>query len=170
MTTGPAGARAFVVGTLVALASSCAHPPPRSASSDETRASSDETRIRALGELYAAGFRSGDAASVLAATTDDFVAISPGKPPLTGAPLRDEIASDLASMRVERLGFDLVEIEVHGDHAWARGSSRATVVVADERLELTGSFLWILRRTTDGWRIARDAATDDGPPRKVGGR
>ncbi|MEM7515853.1 MAG: nuclear transport factor 2 family protein, partial [Planctomycetota bacterium] len=127
----------------------------------------DRLAIQQSAANYAAGFQSGEVDEFFAAVTEDFVAISPGKPALTGAPLREELERDLASMQIDSLTFELLETEVLGDTAWARGRSAATVQVGAERMELLGSFLWILRRVQGEWFIARDAATDDGLPERT---
>lgn len=129
----------------------------------------EHAAIEQVARAYAAGFASGQADEVLAVVTEDFVALSPGKPALTGEVLRAEIANDLAQLEAEEIRFELLEIEVLGDRAWVRGESTAVILADGQRLGLDGSFLWILRREGNEWRIAVDAATDDGQPEQLSG-
>ncbi|MEO0478942.1 MAG: nuclear transport factor 2 family protein [Planctomycetota bacterium] len=129
----------------------------------------ERAAIEQVARDYGAGFVSGRADEVLAVVTEDFVALSPGKPALTGEVLRAEIANDLAQLEAEEIRFELLEIEVLGDRAWVRGESTAVILADGQRLGLDGSFLWILRREGTEWRIVVDAATDDGEPEQLSG-
>ncbi len=122
----------------------------------------DDAAIRDLARRYAAAFESEDVEAVLEVLTDDFVALSPAKPPLVGKDaVRPILAEDLAAMEIDRLRFTLEEIVVTGSWAYAWGTSEAAFRVGSDAdtTHVRGKVLWILRRGDDGvWRVARDSA------------
>jgi uncharacterized protein (TIGR02246 family) len=124
-----------------------------------------EQAIRDFARQYAEAFAAEDADAVVALMTDDFVAITPDKPPVIGKTrVHAAIVADLAEMAVERVHFAPSEIAVCGDWAWAWGIARGAVRTGDngDRTEITGKFLWILKRQPNGtWKIARDCAHGD---------
>ena len=125
----------------------------------------DEQDIRAFTKNYADAFAAEQPTSVLSLMTDDFVALSPGKPPIVGLEAtRREVTSDLAEMDVHELCFEPMEIVVKGDWAWTWGLSKASFTAGEssETVHVSGKYLWILCRSADGsWRIARDSAQAD---------
>ncbi len=125
----------------------------------------DAVAIRALAERFGSGFVAGDPDAVARCVTEDFIAMTPGEPAVQGRDVvRAKVAQDLATMAVRELAFDVQELHVQGDWAWARAASRATVMLraSKEVREIRGKTLWIFRRGADGaWRIARDASSGD---------
>jgi uncharacterized protein (TIGR02246 family) len=125
----------------------------------------DELAIRQFTRQYARSFCDGDPAGVVALMTDDFVALTPGKPPIVGKEaVEREVTSDLSELEVQRLHFDPREIVVNGTWAWTWGVSEVVMKTRkdDQVVRATGKYLWILHRQADGsWRVARDSAQAD---------
>jgi ketosteroid isomerase-like protein len=97
--------------------------------------------------------------------TEDFVALSPGKPPIIGKDVtRREVVCDLADLEIQSLQFEPAEIAVHGNWAWTWGRSQVVMRAKGDAdfITVDGKYLWILRRQADGtWLIARDSAQAD---------
>jgi uncharacterized protein (TIGR02246 family) len=151
---------ASVAGLATALILGCASAP-RAATQGQSLPQ-DEATVRSFAKSYARSFQSGEAGAVLALMTDDFVALTPGKPPVVGKEaVRREITADLEELDVRELRFEPAEIEIRGDWAWTWGRSEAVMTTrgTGDDIHVTGKYLWILRRHADGtWRIARDSA------------
>ena len=131
--------------------------------------SSDQEAVRSLSLAYAQAFVSNNAENVLDIVTDDFVAITPDKPPVSGRQaLRQAIENDFSHMEVLTLHFNLDEVFTAGEWGFARGSSTGAVKIkgTEQTVQLKGKFLWILRKNAKGiWKVARDSAFADDPPK-----
>jgi ketosteroid isomerase-like protein len=126
----------------------------------------DREAIDQLAQNYAAAFASNKVDTVITCMTDDFVAITPDKPPVVGkAAVKAAITADFKHMNVLTLTFNPEEIFTTGDWGFARGSSSGTIrTLPDEKLiTLKGKFLWILKREHGAWKVARDSAFGDEP-------
>lgn len=123
------------------------------------------TPIHELALAYGQAFESGDVEQIMPLVTDDFVALTPDKPPLVGREaVRKEIEADLNAMKVLKLQFNHEEVVIEGDLAYAWGMSIGEVIVGqeEESIEINGKYLWIVRRQDDGsWKLARDSANGD---------
>jgi ketosteroid isomerase-like protein len=125
--------------------------------------------INSLSIAYAQAFESNQVERVLSVVTDDFVAITPDKPPVSGRrALKEAIENDFSHMKVLALHFKLDEVFSTGDWGFARGSSNGTIKMkaTDQQVQLKGKFLWILRKNEKSiWKVARDSAFGDEPPK-----
>jgi ketosteroid isomerase-like protein len=121
--------------------------------------------IQNLAVSYAKGFASNRVEAILDCLTEDFVAITPDKPPVEGkSTVKTAIERDLSEMEILDLNFKPDEIVTHSDWGFARGSSSGSIRMktGDQVIQLKGKFLWILRKGEDGrWRVARDSAFGD---------
>lgn len=122
-----------------------------------------EDSLQEFANAYGRAFQSGDVEQIMAMTTDDFVALTPGVPPLVGQEaVRRQIAADLNSMTVIDLQFEHQDEVIQGEWGYAWGLSKGTVMVGDDKSEIDGKYLWVLKRQADGsWKLARDSAHGD---------
>ena len=131
--------------------------------------SPDQEAVRLLSLKYAQASVSNNAENVLKVVTDDFVAITPDKPPVSGRQaLREAIEGDFSHMQVRTLHFNLDEVFTDGAWGFARGNSTGAVRIkgTEQTVQLKGKFLWILRKNAKGiWKVARDSAFADDPPK-----
>ncbi len=122
----------------------------------------DDLAIRRFTEQYARSFAEENAADVVALMTDDFVALTPDKPPLIGKKLvQAQVIADLAQLDVETLHFEPEKIVASDDWAWTWGRSEVVMTTpqSEEPIRVQGKYLWILQRQPDGtWKIACDSA------------
>lgn len=121
------------------------------------------TAIHDFATAYSNAFQSGDVQQVMSLVTEDFVALPPDKPALVGRQaVAQQIAMDLSTMDVQQLEFKHEEVQMHGDWAFAWGNSRGAVLVGGETIDVTGKYLWVLQKQTDGsWKLARDSSNGE---------
>ena len=98
----------------------------------------------------------GDYSQVVDLCTDDIVCIPPTTPPLTGKPA---IAAYLSNNTVELKDIQAEGLVIDGTDSIAYLTSTyhtSFTIGAESHLEqVTGTHLWILRKTGDGsWRVA----------------
>lgn len=126
------------------------------------RCLNDDLAIRRFTEQYARSFEEENASEVIALMTEDFIALTPGKPPLIGKRVvKEQVTADLEQLDVKRLRFEPVKIVVTDNWAWTWGRSEVVMVTPerDEPVSVQGKYLWILQRQPDGdWKIACDSA------------
>ena len=129
---------------------------------DDRMALRDAPSIDAFAAHYAEAFMSHDPEHVARVMTEDFTAVTSGKPPIIG---RDAVIAavelDLDLMEIDSLHFEIMESEVNGNSAWAWGAARGVVRMSDapeSRFPVGGYFLWILERDGARWRIRCDCA------------
>jgi uncharacterized protein (TIGR02246 family) len=120
----------------------------------------DEQSIRNLIALWHSATAAGDVDTVLDLMTDDVVFLSAGQPPMRG---RETFATGLRGLlshrRIEST-FEVQEIIVSGDLAYAWTQLRVRIITREngEAISREGNALSILRREADGaWRVTRDA-------------
>ena len=122
----------------------------------------DDLAIRRFTEQYARSFEEENASEVIALMTDDFVALTPGKPPIVGkADVQKHVVADLEQIEVETLRFEPERIVVSDNWAWTWGRSDVVMTTPEssEPIHAQGKYLWILQRQPDGsWKIACDSA------------
>lgn len=107
--------------------------------------------IEAVTRRWEASLIAGNpAAAVPDVFTEDALRLPAGDDPVRG---RAAIAAALAgSVALSSVRFDLQEIEVEGDLAYAAGTYE---VRTPDGQSLTGKFLEVWKRTAEGWRIHR---------------
>jgi uncharacterized protein (TIGR02246 family) len=120
----------------------------------------DEQSIRNLIDLWHSATAAGDVDTVLSLMTEDVVFLSAGQPPMRG---RETFATGLRGLlshrRIEST-FEVQEIIVSGDLAYAWTQLRVRIITREngEAISREGNALSILRREADGaWRVTRDA-------------
>ncbi len=104
--------------------------------------------------------RRGDYAGWASHFTQDAIILPPGRAAIEG----EHGMRDLFDGRPEGLegGAELLEVEVRGDLAFARGRYRLRGIGPDGQIEDAGKMLEIWRRQPDGrWLLARDIWNSD---------
>ena len=107
--------------------------------------------IREVSERWEAALVAGTPSSAVADVfTEDALRMPAGSPPVRG---RSAIAAALeGAVPLAEASFDLEDVGVEGDVAYAAGSYRVRSAAGDQQ---TGKFLEVWRRTPAGWRIHR---------------
>ncbi len=120
----------------------------------------DVREISKFAEEYARAFQRRDVAAICQLLANDFVAMTADKPPIRGRDaVRAELTNDLAGLEIDEIVFECEQIVVTGEWAWAAGLSRVMLNFDGDISQIDGKFLWILRRTPEGWRLVRDSAS-----------
>lgn len=123
--------------------------------------------LDSLRQAFLDAYNAGDTAAVAALFTEDAVRLPPDAPPVRGA---DAVAANFAQAWAQGAHLDdLSPLETNlasADWAFEHGTYQVTVTPegADEGRTMEGSYLVVLHRTADGWKLARDAATYDSVP------
>ncbi len=105
--------------------------------------------------------RTGDRAALMALVADDCVFLAPGMAPMIGRATLESILASYDQLTLEPL-FDLRELVISGDWAFAWGRDELTAVVRSSGAvrSATGWAVTILHREQDGrWRFARGINT-----------
>lgn len=120
----------------------------------------DVAAIRAAHAALDEAARQGDYAGWSRRFTEDAIVMPPGRPAIEG----ERGLRELFDSRPEGLegGAELLEVEVRGDLAFARGEYRLRGTGPEGPLEDSGKMLEIWRRRPDGrWLLARDLWNSD---------
>jgi uncharacterized protein (TIGR02246 family) len=121
---------------------------------------SHEQAIRDLIALWHTATMAGNVDTVLNLMTEDVVFLAAGQPPMRG---RDAFAAALRALLVIRRiesTFEIQEIIVAGNLAYAWSNLNVRVIARDtgDTIVRAGSAMSILRKEADGaWRVIRDA-------------
>lgn len=108
-----------------------------------------------------AATRKGDRAALMELVADDCVFLAPGMAPMIGRAALESILEGYEQLALDPL-FDLQELVVTGDWAFAWGRDELTAVVRSSGAvrSAAGWAVTILRREADGrWRFARGINT-----------
>ncbi len=127
----------------------------------------DATAIRALYEAWYGAMERGDVSTVLSLVTHDVILKVADTPPLAGRDALEEALDAFFAAHSEVVEYDVEEIEVSHDLAFARISERARIESKDGSgvLSVDGIHLAVLRRQADGaWLVARDFSSLNGAP------
>ena len=126
---------------------------------------SNEQDVLAVYEQWFRAMQAGDVQSALALVTEDVVFKGPGSPAAVG---KRALGARLEAFHrdfSEVVSFEVQEVEVVSDWAYASVAEQATVhsKVGKNPVMVSGLHLSILRRDGQGgWRIARDVSSLDG--------
>jgi uncharacterized protein (TIGR02246 family) len=116
----------------------------------------DEKAIRDLVALWISATKAGDHATVLTLMTDDVIFMVPGREPFgkEAFAVPDRSAAPVIDGTAE-----VLEVQVHGNWAWARNYLNITFTPpGGEPCALSGYTMGIYRRNAEGkWQLARDA-------------
>lgn len=120
----------------------------------------DRAAIEALNERWVAAYRAGDYAAIPPLYTEDALIMPRGRPAIHGRVALAERLGGLAAGRRVAIDFEIVELEVIGDHAWLVSRFAVTYTPPDDPAGAVtehGRSLIVYRRDRDGgWRIHRD--------------
>ena len=122
----------------------------------------DAQAIRRVFESWYRAIQEGDVAGLLALVTPDVIVKGPGTPAILGNNALERALGAFLEAYSERVEYELEEVEVSGDLAFARISESATLLPrsGESPLSVSGMHLTILRRQPDGaWLIARDISS-----------
>lgn len=110
-----------------------------------------EAGIREVTRLWEAALVAGEAAEAVPDVfTADAIRLPADEPAVRGhAAIREALSGSVALAEAR---FDIEDIDVDGDLAYAAGTYR---VRSPEGTSLTGKFLEVWKRTPAGWRIHR---------------
>jgi ketosteroid isomerase-like protein len=110
-----------------------------------------ESEIREVTRRWEAALIAGDAAGAVESVfTADAVRLPANEPAVRGATAIRQALSGSVALRSAR--FDLEDLDVSGDLAYAAGTYSVSVTGEEE---LSGKFLEVWKRTPAGWRIHR---------------
>lgn len=157
--------RLFLV-LLIGVLSSC------STTTSATRASSAQPTavnmdIKQVLQRYEQALNASDPAAVLALYGSDPVFMPQNAPPMVGRDaVRKAYEQVFATIRLA-IRFEVYEVEVLGDQAWARTSSagRTTVLANGQVLDEGNNELFVFRREGGEWRIHRYLFATNRPTR-----
>jgi len=126
-----------------------------------------ETECAAIHELYRRWFEAMESADVnglLSLLADGFLLKGPAQPPVTGLATLRRALEEFHKSFNERVEYQVEEVEVAGQWAWARVSERTTLSPkgGGAQAVLSGTHLGILARQPDGsWKVFRDISSLD---------
>lgn len=127
-----------------------------SSQASKAQESNDERAIRELVNEWLVASEKGDLDTMLGLLADDVVFMVSNKEPF-GKEAFAAANRQMKDSHIEAIS-DIKEIKVLGDWAWMRNHLQVTVTPPNgEATRLAGYVLTILRKTPDGWVIARDA-------------
>ncbi len=140
--------------------------PPSWLEVTETVDGTDITReVRAIRSVFQSWYRAmegGDIAGLLLLVTPDVIVKAPGSPPIIGRSALGKALSTFLEAYSETVNYEVEEVEVSGQLAFARISERATILPrsGESASSINGMHLTILRRQPDGrWLVARDVSS-----------
>ena len=145
----------------VALLLGCQAPEPKTTGSDNTsttmNTANDQNAIKELLFAYRDALNASSTDQVIPLYTTDGVFMPTGFPTAAGADEVRQAYDGVFSMIKLNIEFFIDEVQMDGDHAFARTTSRGTTLihatgatVPEENREL-----FVLQRTGGGWKIAR---------------
>jgi uncharacterized protein (TIGR02246 family) len=159
---------AFVLaGALLGVTAAC--QPPADQEGMEAAAVDTAAILDAFDEVradYEEAFDAGDFAGVASHYTGDAVASFPGAPPVTGRAgiqsAMEETTPEGATVTIEPSETRVLSNDVAYD--FGTSTQSFTPEGADEPVESTSSYLVILNRTANGWKISRAVVSPNEPP------
>jgi uncharacterized protein (TIGR02246 family) len=117
----------------------------------------DEQAIRDLVALWISATKAGDIATVMTLMTDDMIFMVPGQEPFG----KKEFGAGSESLTPGMIAgtAEVLEVQVHGDWAWARNFLNITMTPpGGQPMHLSGYTMGIYRKNAEGkWQLFRDA-------------
>ncbi len=156
----------LVAAPWIAMAG-CSSSQAKLASSGAESRAGDSTEIRGLLARYETALNAGDVDGVMSVYGAAPVFMPQHMPASVG---RETVRSTYAQIFTQirlAIRFEIDEVEVLGDSAWARtrSSGRVTVLASGNEGDESNQELFILTRESEGWRISRYIFTTTNPPR-----
>lgn len=122
----------------------------------------DDLAIRTLFERWYSAMEDGNVAELLSLVAPDVIVKAPGSPPILGVDALEEALTAFLEGHSETVDYEIAEIEVSGQLAFARISESARILSrSGSKVScVNGMHLSILRRKPDGqWMLARDISS-----------
>ncbi len=145
----------------VALVLGCQAPEPKTYGPEITpttmNTTNDQNAIKDLLFTYRDALNASSTDQVIPLYTQDGVFMPTGFPTSVGAEQVRQAYDGVFSMIQLKIEFFIDAIEVDGDHAFARTTSRGTTLIhaTGENVPEENRELFVLQRTDGGWKIAR---------------
>lgn len=145
----------------VALLMSCQAPVNETEPNNETpktmNTTNDQAAIKELLFAYRDALNASSVDQVLPLYTADGVFMPTGFPTSAGTEQVRKAYEGVFSMIQLNIEFFIDEIDVVGDHAFARTTSRGTTLIhaTGEKVPEENRELFVLQQTDSGWKIAR---------------
>lgn len=143
----------------VALLLGCQAPEPNATDNTPTtmNTSNDQTAIKELLFTYRDALNASSTDQVILLYTTDGVFMPTGFPTSAGTEQVRQAYDGVFAMIKLNIEFFIDEIEVDGDHAFARTTSKGTTLIhaTGETVPEENRELFVLQRTDGGWKIAR---------------
>lgn len=163
-----------VIGAFLLGVTPACQPPAQEGGMQETAAVDTAAIMAELDSLRSAfeeAFDAGDAATMAGHYTQNAIYAAAGGPPVTGrSAIQSGMEADLppegATISIEPTRT----VVVSADWAWELGVSTVSFTPegADAPQEMSDSYLVVVRRTADGWRLAAEAITPHQMPASSG--
>ena len=140
---------------------SCQAPGERTTTNDNNTAtmntSNDQAAIESLLFAYRDALNASSVDQVMALYTNDGVFMPTGFPTAVGTEQVKGAYTGVFSMIKLSIEFFVDEIQVDGDHAFARTTSKGSTLIhsTGETVPEENRELFVLQRTESGWKIAR---------------
>ena len=118
----------------------------------------DDLAIRALFERWYRAMEDGNVADLISLVTADVIVKAPGSPPMLGSTALEQALTAFLESHSETVDYDIAEVEVSGQLAFARISESATIQPksGSQTSTIDGMHLAVLKRQPDGeWLLAR---------------
>lgn len=122
----------------------------------------DELAIRTLFERWYRAIEDGNVAELLSLVAPDVIVKAPGAQPILGIGAFEQALTAFLEGHSEKVDFEVAEVEVSGQLAFARILERARILPrsGSKALCVNGMHLTILRRQPGGeWLLARDISS-----------
>lgn len=145
----------------VVLLMSCQAPNEQTTTNDNNTAtmntSNDQAAIKSLLFAYRDALNASSLEQVMSLYTSDGVFMPTGFPTAVGKEQVKGAYAGVFSMIKLNIEFFIDEIEVDGDHAFARTTSRGTTLIhaTGQSVPEENRELFVLHRNNGSWRIAR---------------
>lgn len=145
----------------VALLLGCQAPEPKTSEPDNIattmNTTNDQNAIKELLFAYRDALNASSTDQVMPLYTTDGVFMPTGFPTSIGTEQVRQAYDGVFSMIKLNIEFFIDEVQVDGDHAFARTTSRGTTLIhaTGETVPEENRELFVLQRTEGGWKIAR---------------
>ena len=132
----------------------------------------EEQAIRAQGRKYLEGAKNKDASAVASLFAQNGVFLYPGIPLVQGQSALREAFTQFMQTPGFALTFEPTRVEVSqaGDLAYELGTYRLTMEPPEGRVDDTGKYVSVWKKTGDRWELVVDAPSSDKPQQQASGR
>jgi uncharacterized protein (TIGR02246 family) len=132
-------------------------PSPEPNNTEQMNTANDEAAIKDLLFRYRDALNASSVDQVIPLYTTDGVFMPTGFPTAVGTEQVKGAYTGVFSMIKLNIEFFIDELQVDGDHAFARTTSRGTTLIhaTGENVPEENRELFVLQRTDGGWKIAR---------------